>query len=351
MNRTPANFSQRIAQFVDHLRGERRLSEHTIAAYFRDLEQLRKFANDRLHDEPLVRDIGKGVVRAWLAEISKSCCSSTVARKLASVGSFFSFVLLEEPHLNNPVASLSRPRIRRPQPRIATPEVVAQVVEAPTVPIDCGTGADGSESSSAERAKRNSAFALRDRLMLELLYGCGLRVSELVGLNLTSLEERERTVRVLGKGEKERLVPVGQHCLDAYSEYLSVRSLLSHPRTGERDPNALLLGQRGTRLGVRQVQALVARYGVIGAGRGDLHPHALRHMCATHMLEGGADLRVIQEFLGHSSLATTQRYTQISVQGLLGIYDRSHPLALASRGGDKIPGLPSVRRTKRNDGR
>jgi integrase/recombinase XerC len=171
----------------------------------------------------------------------------------------------------------------------------------------------------------------RDRLILELLYGAGLRVHELAALDCAALHSDEATLLVLGKGKKERMVPLGKRCLAALTEYLQHRPALRHPRTGASDPRALLLGHHGRRLGVRQIQHLVRRYGGLGAGRGDLHPHALRHMCATHMLEGGADLRVIQEFLGHASLSTTQRYTHVSLERLLQTYDRSHPLARAPR--------------------
>jgi integrase/recombinase XerC len=171
--------------------------------------------------------------------------------------------------------------------------------------------------------------------MLELLYGSGLRVSELVGLDLASIETGAAMARVIGKGNKERRVPIGGHAERALQRYLPERSALAHPKTGAVDPTALLLNQRGQRLGVRAVQLLVRRYGTLGAGRPDLHPHALRHSCATHMLAGGADLRVIQEMLGHSSLSTTQRYTHLSLDQLLATYDRSHPLA--ANGAERSP--------------
>src|ERR1700710_120857 len=134
-------------------------------------------------------------------------------------------------------------------------------------------------------------------------------------------------VRVLGKGRKERIVPIGSKALLALDAYLPRGGGLCHPRSGAFDPKALLLGRLGRRLGVRWLQVLVRRYGTLGAGRSDLHPHALRDSCATHMLEGGADLRAIQELLGHSSLSTTQRYTHVSLDQLLAVYDRAHPLA------------------------
>ena len=168
---------------------------------------------------------------------------------------------------------------------------------------------------------------MRDAALLEVLYGCGLRVSELVGMDIDHVAFEEEELRVLGKGNKERLVPLGSKARDAILVYLKERPTLRNERTGAQDTRALFLGRRGTRLGVRRVQTLVQRYGGLGAGRSDLHPHALRHSCATHLLEGGADLRAIQELLGHSSLATTQRYTHVSLDQLLSVYDRAHPLA------------------------
>jgi integrase/recombinase XerC len=172
---------------------------------------------------------------------------------------------------------------------------------------------------------------LRDAAALELLYGCGVRVSELVALDLADISLEGAELRVLGKGGKERIVPLGSKAADALGGYLAERGRLRHPKTGHLDENALLLGRGGRRLTTRWIQKLVKRYGALGAGRPDLHPHALRHSCATHMLEGGADLRAIQEMLGHASLSTTQRYTHLSLDQLLSVYDRAHPLSKQKR--------------------
>jgi integrase/recombinase XerC len=191
--------------------------------------------------------------------------------------------------------------------------------EVMRAPRESPVASGGSELAEAER--------LRDAVLLELLYGSGLRVSELTSLDLDQLSLEGQEVRVRGKGRKERLVPVGSRALAAVREYLAVRHRLCHPKTGFIDSKALLLTRRGTRLGTRRVQALVKAYGAVAAGRPDLHPHALRHSCATHMLDGGADLRAIQDLLGHSSLSTTQRYTHLSLQQLMRVYDAAHPLA------------------------
>jgi integrase/recombinase XerC len=214
----------------------------------------------------------------------------------------------------NPAAQLATPKVRRKLPAFLGVDQAAEVMAAPLA-LPALTG--------VQRA--------RDVLLLELLYGSGLRVSELAGLNVSDIDQRESMIRVVGKGRKERIVPMGSKALEALASYLQLRGELRHPKTGAQDPQALLLTPRGQRMGVRQVQRLVQRYGALGAGRPDLHPHALRHSCATHLLEGGADLRAIQELLGHSGLSTTQRYTHLSLDRLLQVYDQSHPLAKLSR--------------------
>jgi integrase/recombinase XerC len=176
-------------------------------------------------------------------------------------------------------------------------------------------------------AANDSPEALRDRVILELLYGSGLRVSELVGLNVAALDFGRAQIRVLGKGNKERIVPMGSVAQASLLAYLPVRQEYFLKGGEDAAPGALLLGRAGRRLTVRWIQRLCQRYGNSGANRPDLHPHALRHSCATHMLEGGADLRIIQEMLGHSSLSTTQRYTHLSIDELTRVYDAAHPLA------------------------
>lgn len=310
------SFERATRQFIAHLRGERRASPHTQTAYGRDLQQLGAFLAERLGRAPRLTDVTKLLLRAWLAELARDHSTSSIARKLASVRSFYKFLRRSEPSRENPAEGLATPRVKRPMPLVLRAETAAELMQAPV---------HGSQSSH-ERATE-AARQARDRLILELLYGAGLRVSELCGLDLDALSGGAETLLVLGKGRKERSVPLGQWIRKALQAYLAERDQLRHPKTGAQDPRALLLGRQGKRLGVRQVQHLVRRYGAIASGRPDLHPHALRHMCATHMLEGGADLRVIQEFLGHQSLSTTQRYTHLSMDQLLQVYDRSHPLA------------------------
>lgn len=299
-----------IERFVLQLGAERRLSINTRAAYQRDLSQLRAFVSEKLKTEqPLLGAIDKAILRAWLGSMSRRLKPESIARKLACLRSFYRFLEREGSISTNPATLLGAPKLAPKLPAFLSPDAAKEVVELPA------------------QLGLSPAVAARDVVMLELLYGSGLRVSELVGLDLGSIESGAAMARVIGKGNKERRVPIGGLARRALDVYLRERSALAHPKTGALHPNALLLNQRGQRLGVRAVQLLVRRYGTLGAGRPDLHPHALRHSCATHMLAGGADLRVIQELLGHSSLSTTQRYTHLSLDQLLATYDRSHPLA------------------------
>jgi integrase/recombinase XerC len=308
-----------VERFLGHLSGERRASPHTVAAYRRDLLQLRSFVNARSARGTRLDQLTKLTLRAWLGELSVERSPGTLARKMAAVRTFFGYLEREGLVRKNPAALLATPKIRRKLPTFLGVDAASEVMSAP--------------SAAVER----EPVRLRDTALLELLYGCGLRVSELCGLDLADVSLDEEQLRVLGKGRKERIVPLGSKAAVALTAYLGRRVELAHPKTSRIDPAALLLNQRGARLGVRRVQTLVQRYGALAAGRPDLHPHALRHTCATHMLEGGADLRAIQEMLGHASLSTTQRYTHLSLDQLLRVYDASHPLARAAKHASRAP--------------
>jgi len=300
-----------VARFTSHLATERRASRHTVLAYGSDLRALMAYARQKSSRAGL-EDIDKLLLRSWLAELARAVTPTTLARKLASVRAFFGWLERETLVGKNPASMLASPKLRRKLPRFVAASAAAEIMEAPAA----------AAIGEVERA--------RDTALLEVLYGSGLRVSELVGLDLSHVALEEASLRVLGKGKKERIVPLGSVAKGAVERYLVRRPELRHPRTGAQDERALFLSRKGVRLGVRRIQTLVQRYGALGAGRGDLHPHALRHSCATHLLEGGADLRAIQELLGHSSLATTQRYTHVSLDQLMAVYDRAHPLARRS---------------------
>ena len=304
-------FEQTIARFERHLADERRMSPHTVDAYGRDLRALAAFAREKLGAAVSVERIDRSLLRAYLGTLAESRSPVTIARKLASLRAFYGYLERHDGLRKNPAAQLASPRLRRKLPKFLNTDAAAGVMQAPRA----ASGGEGPER-------------LRDAAMLELLYGSGLRVSELVGLDLEHIAFGSRELRVLGKGRKERVVPLGSKAHDALVQWTAARPELLK---GAPDGGAVFLSRRGRRISVRWVQSLVRRYGILGAGRPDLHPHALRHSCATHMLEGGADLRAIQELLGHSSLTTTQRYTHVSMDQLLSVYDRAHPLARAKK--------------------
>jgi integrase/recombinase XerC len=308
--RGPTALDDALARFLEHLAGERRASRHTVAAYGRDLRELVAFAAERRPDVAAPGDVDVILLRGWLGQLARRLSPASIARKIEAARAFFRFLMKRKIIARSPAEDLALPKVRRPLPTLLDVDAAAEVVTTP----------DGDD-----------AEALRDRAMLETLYGSGLRVSELCGLDLShvDLDAGGGSVRVLGKGDKERVVPLGKHASAAIARYLERRPELA--REGAGGGRALFLSKRGRRIGVRRVQTLVQRYGALGAGRGDLHPHALRHTCATHMLDGGADLRVIQELLGHASLSTTQRYTHVSVDHLMKVYDAAHPLARTAR--------------------
>jgi integrase/recombinase XerC len=312
MSSVPSELRRAIDGFVDHLAHERRASPHTVLAYRRDLAGLLEFAIARFGERVAPGQLDRISLRAYLGQLAESRKPATIGRKLASFRAFFGYLERQGALRKNPAAVLESPKLSRRLPRLVDAETAAEVVEAPLA------------------AKGRVAERTRDAALLELLYGSGLRVSELVGLDLDHLALDSEELRVLGKGNKERVVPVGARAQSALVEYLAHREEL-RPRRGQDVPKAVFVSRRGRRLSVRAVQKLVRRYGVAAAGRADLHPHALRHSCATHLLEGGADLRVIQELLGHSSLGTTQRYTHVTMDQLLAVYDKAHPLARARR--------------------
>jgi integrase/recombinase XerC len=238
--------------------------------------------------------------------LARKLAPSSIARKVAAVRSWMRF-LRRRGYLESSAADeLASPKVRRPLPTLLSVDSAREVVEAPPLTTPRGS---------------------RDRAVLELLYGSGLRVSELCDLDLAALDLASANVRVRGKGDKERVVPLGAQCVARLAAWLGERSRMVHPKTGWQHPDAVFLAMRGARIGRRAVLSIVRAYGANGAGRADLHPHALRHTCATHMLDGGADLRAIQEMLGHASLSTTQRYTHVSMEHLMRVYDAAHPLA------------------------
>jgi integrase/recombinase XerC len=300
-----------IAAFEAHLAGERRASPRTVEAYGEDLRGLAAFARERSPAATEdVRRIDVYLLRGWLGTLARKHAASSVARKVAAARTWMRWLRRRKVIATCPAEDLATPKVRRGLPTLLSVDAAKEVVEAP---------------------QGDSPAARRDRALLEVLYGSGLRVSEVCALDLDSVDLAGATARVLGKGSKERVVPLGRPCVDAMTRWLEVRGAMVHPKRGTQDPRALFLSVRGKRVGARGVRKLVHDYGALGAGRADLHPHALRHTCATHMLSGGADLRAIQEMLGHASLSTTQRYAHVSMEHLMRVYDAAHPLARAKK--------------------
>jgi integrase/recombinase XerC len=296
-----------IRSYLRHLWLDENSSRETVRAYGSDLGEFDAFLHKEIGGgrEVEPRQVDRLAVRAFLGELHRrEAKRSTVARKLAAVRSFFRYLKRQGKIAVNPAASVATPRQERRLPRQLSVDEMGHLVEMP----------DGSEPLGA-----------RDRAILELLYATGVRVSELTSLDLDDLDLAEGTMRVRGKGKKERMVPVGSKAIAAVRTYLGRRCELE-PRPG-RGGDALFLNFRGTRLNVRSVGRIVNRYIHECAIARKVSPHTLRHSFATHLLDAGADLRSIQELLGHASLSTTQKYTHVSTERLLKTYGKSHPRA------------------------
>lgn len=296
-----------IEEYLRHLAGERGLAAHTLAAYRRDLRQLEAFLTEYLGRDGWSwadPEVDRLAVRAFLGWCERrGLTRRTAARKLSSVRGLFRFLRLEERVPADPTRAVRTPRIDRRLPGHLSRADARAVLEA-----------------AEERAGEGSLAATRALLALELLYGSGLRLSELQGLDLADLDRGQGQARVLGKGGKERIVPVTAAAFRALDRYLPRR--LEVVRPGER---ALLVNARGRRLSTRSIQTLVQEAFEVAAGARGLSTHALRHSFATHLLEGGADLLAVKELLGHASLSTTQIYTHTTRERLLGVYRRAHP--------------------------
>jgi len=292
-----------IRRFLDHLALDRDRSPHTVRSYATDLGDLAAFLEGLLGRVPEPAEVDAGLVRAWVAEMhGRGLSPATVGRRLSAARAFWRWLAEEGRAQVNPAAEVPNPKRGERLPERLDVEDVTAILEAPDPRKPAG---------------------LRDRALLELLYGAGLRVSELTGLDLDDIDLARRTVRVLGKGRKERIVPFGRKAATALRAYLAAFVDLRE-KTGEE---ALFLNLRGGRLTDRSVRRVLDRAVARAALHRGVHPHVLRHSFATHLLESGMDLRAIQELLGHSRLATTQRYTKLSLDHILEVYDRSHPRA------------------------
>ncbi len=304
MLRSNTTLAAEVGRFLESLaRGN--LSVHTRRSYASDLKLFAEHFSPPGKAPPAPREFDVLKIREFMAACYRRGNSNrSVARKLSALRSFFDFLVREGVILHSPAKLVATPKTPKTLPAVMTPEETNTLID----------GLPRQEGND-----KNAAPLARDRLIFELLYGCGLRVGELVGINLEDLDRAERWIRVRGKGRKERLVPFGRAAGEALDRYLQVRPATDQP--------ALLLNLRKGRLTARSVERIVKRYAVALMGDPSLHPHSLRHAFATHLLSDGADLRAIQELLGHASLSTTQKYTQLSLEELMKIYDRSHPKA------------------------
>src|SRR3954454_1096415 len=280
-------------------------SKHTVRNYGADLEQFAQYFEVRdANSAPSIEQLDLALLREWLSDLyDRGLTPVTIRRKLAAVRALFKFLREEGICPANIASRLRTPKVKQRLPEIMSADKANHLLDA----VEDGTV--GVEP-----------WRERDLAILELLYGCGLRVSELVGLDIADIALDERSIRVRGKGNKERQVPIGTRAADAVQRYLDVRP-------DSPGHLALFLNSQKHRLGDRQVRRLVKNYAVLAAGDSTVHPHSFRHAYATHLLNDGADLRAIQELLGHARLTTTQKYTQVSLRDLQAVYDRAHPKA------------------------
>ncbi|MCS6885327.1 MAG: tyrosine recombinase XerC [Acidobacteriota bacterium] len=302
-----------IEKFLDYLKYEKNVSEHTLRNYRIDLEQFHNFfclkegrgSENRIID---IKQIDHISIREYVAGLhAQHKKKASVARKLASLRTFFAYLCREGIVEVNHAKNVSSPRLERRRPNHLTVEEVMCFMEMPDL---------------------ETVLGRRDRAINELLYGAGLRVSELVGLDLGDIDLKNKTVRVRGKGQKERIVPFGVHALKALEMYLAVREkLLAKAPLDKRETLAVFLNYQGTRITARSIGRMIDKYVKQCADMHHISPHSLRHSFATHLLDAGADLRAIQELLGHARLSTTQQYTHVSMERIIKVYDETHPKA------------------------
>ncbi len=287
-----------LESFIKHLSDERNYSEHTVKAYRGDLENFRDFL---LKEEKKIEDADIATISAYVSTLYGKNSPSSVERKVSAIRSFFSYLVRKGLVTQNPAKLVRTPKKEKHLPVFLSVDEVFNLVDV--------------------KDSEKNPLRVRDRAILELLYSSGLRVSELAGATLADLSMGEAIIRVRGKGNKERIVPVGSKALSALGEYLDIRGAL-RPAS-----NRIFLNSRGGGITTRSLARIIKKYGLVSGISKNVSPHVLRHSFATHLLAGGADLRAIQEMLGHASLSTTQRYTHLSVERIMEVYDKTHPNA------------------------
>jgi integrase/recombinase XerC len=295
-----------IHQFIHYLSEEKNASPHTCRAYEKDLEEFDNFLKNSGTYLSTMGDTGmekvdRLAIRRYLSFLHRRNKKSSIARKISTLRSFFRYLVREQLATSNPAKSVLTPKVEKPLPTTLTVDEAFRLMETPT-----------------------EKGGLRDRAILELLYSSGIRVSELVGLNLDQLDLDLGIVKVMGKGRKERIVPVGSKAVEALKAYLEKRGILDG-----KEP--LFLNSRGGRLTARSVGRVIKKYTKRSGIFRRVSPHTLRHSFATHLLDAGADIREIQEMLGHASLSTTQRYIHLSPGKLMEVYDKAHPRSFRNK--------------------
>ena len=308
-----------IQQFIHYLSVEKNASPHTCRCYRRDLEAFEDFLkNSGIQLTPggdvKIEKVDRIAIRKYLSFLHRKNKKSSIARKISTLRSFFKYLVREQLIPSNPAKTVSTPKVEKTLPTTLTVDEAFRLMESP-------------QSISGKSSNGSKERGLRDRAILELLYSSGLRVSELVGLNSNQLDLDLGIVRVMGKGRKERIVPVGVKAIDALKAYLEERGML-------KGDEPIFINSSGGRLTARSVGRLIKKYTRHSNIFRKVSPHSLRHTFATHLLDAGADIREIQEMLGHSSLSTTQRYTHVSMGKLMEVYDKAHPRSFRNKRGE-----------------
>lgn len=300
-----------MEKFIHYLGSQRGYSEHTLRNYRADLRHFSGFliqnngSEGDTETDPELDSIDFLVVREYLGSLYGRYKRSTIARRLSTIRSFFYFIERNGLGSRNPAADISTPKQEKYIPSYLQVDEMFRLLELPD---------------------REKPLGLRDLAIMEVFYSCGIRVSEMEGLNLSNIDFEQRLVKVLGKGNKERIIPIGRQAIKAIRDYLeAVLPLRRKGQYGSPEYTPLFINFRGGRLSARSIRTIIKRYAMECGLTADVAPHSLRHTFATHLLDGGADLRSVQELLGHVSLSTTQKYTHVSLDRLMEVYDRAHP--------------------------
>jgi len=299
-----------IETFIDYLRHQKGYSKHTVRNYHIDLRQFLDFLATREGIPPGERinlnpgTVNSQVIREYLGHLYGNLSRTSIARKLSAVRTFFLFLEKRGLCKKNPAADIATPRLEKRLPTYMTVDDVFRLLE--------------------HRGRKNP-LDLRDLAILEVLYSCGIRASELESMNLASIDFEDRLIKVVGKGKKERIVPIGRKALQVVRSYLQVTKNMRKKAGGDSSDSPLFLNFRGGRLSTRSIGRIIKKYAIASGLSSEISPHAMRHSFATHLLDGGADLRTVQELLGHENLSATQRYTHVSLDRLMEVYDKAHP--------------------------